>query len=207
MKHLFLSLLLALVCSIPLCAQRSNEANIKKEISAAAARIKTMQCHFVQTKYVKLLNDKMVSKGQMYFRASDRLRWVYTSPYSYVFVLNGQKVLLKKGNRSDVINTAGNKMFREIARIMMSSVVGNCLTDDKNFKSTVSATSTEYLATLYPQRKELKGMFQKIILHADRKKGVVTSVELTEKNGDRTVITLQNIQTNVTLNDALFKVS
>lgn len=206
MKRILLFLLLLPALALTAPAQQTPEAKIKKEISDAASRIRTMQCSFVQTKHVKMLNDRLVSKGQMHFRAGDRLRWAYTSPYQYTFVLNGDKVKLSKGKRSDVINTAGNKLFREIARIMMNSVVGKCLTDDKDFSSRVSATSTEYVATLTPRRKELKSMFSLITLRFDRKRAMVTSVELSEKNGDKTVIRLENVKTNTPLSDALFKI-
>ena len=41
--------------------------------------------------------------------------------------------------RSDVINVQRNKVFKEIANIMMSSVVGNCLTDTGSFNVSIAA--------------------------------------------------------------------
>jgi outer membrane lipoprotein carrier protein len=160
----------------------------------------------VQTKQLKLLNDRLVSKGKMCYQKSDKLRWEYTSPTSYVFILNGDKVLLKNNNRNDVIDVKQNKLFREIARIMMSSVVGNCLSDEKNFKTSIASTPTEWVATMLPLKKDMKQMFQKIILHFNKQKSMVSSVELIEKNGDQTLIELKNIRQNESISASVFAV-
>ena len=155
---------------------------------------------------MRLLNEKMVSKGKMYYQKSDKLRWEYLSPYNYTFILNGNNVLLKNKKRNDVINVNQNKLFKEIAQIMMSSVVGNNLSDDKSFKTTISETSVEYVASMIPLRKNMKQMFKTIVIHFDKKKKYVTKVELLEKNGDKTIIELQNISINEAISASLFNI-
>lgn len=195
------------LCLLNLSAQKVDEAKVKQQINAVASKMKTMQCDFVQTKYLKMLNDKMVSRGKMYYQQSNKLRWEYTSPYTYTFVLNGSKVLISKGNRNDVINVNQSKFFKEIARIMMNSVVGKCLTDSKDFKVSIAGSSAEYVATLYPQQKQMKQMFQKIILHFNKQKSTVFKVELIEKKGDRTIIELKNVKNNVPINAKVFGIN
>lgn len=202
-KGVLFWLLVLASCFMPL-ASMAQEAQIKQKISQVAAAMKTMQCDFVQTKHLKMLNDKMVSKGYMFYQQSNCLRWEYTSPYTYTFILNNDKVLLKNKKRNDVIDVNQNKVFREIARIMMNSVVGNCLQDDKSFKSSISVVGGEWVATLLPLRKDMKQLFQSIVLHFSQRQAVVTQVELTEKNGDKTVIELKNIKTNGPINANMF---
>ena len=200
MTTLFLSL-----CSI--FAQNVDEAKVKQQINSVASKMKTMQCDFVQTKYLKMLNDKMVSKGRMYYQQSDKLRWEYSSPYAYAFVLNGSKVLISKGKRNDVVNVNQSKFFKEIARIMMNSGVGKCLTDTKDFKTSIASSQSEYVVTLYPKQKQLQQMFQKIILHFSRQKSIVSKVELIEKKGDRTLIELLNVKTNTPVDAKVFTIN
>lgn len=195
------------LCLLNLSAQKVNEAKVKQQINAVASKMKTMQCDFVQTKYLKMLNDKMVSRGKMYYRQSNKLRWEYTYPYTYTFVLNGSRVLISKGKRNDVINVNQSKFFKEIARIMMNSVVGKCLTDSKDFKVSLTGASAEYVATLYPQQKQMKQMFQKIILHFNKQNSTVSKVELIEKKGDRTIIELKNVKSNATINAKVFGIN
>jgi len=205
MKRLLILLFIFVSVHLSLTAQQS-EAQIRQAITQAASAMKTMQCDFTQTKHLKMLNDKMTSKGRMYYQQTNRLRWEYTSPYSYTFILNDDKVLLKNKQRNDVIDVNKNKLFREIARIMMNSVVGTSLTDDKSFKSAITTNNSEWIASLLPQRKDLKQLFQKIILHFSKKNAMVKQVELIEKNGDKTVIELNNIRTNEKISADMFTI-
>ena len=203
-RLLFLILILSHI--IPLSAQQLTEEQIKQKVNQTASAMKTMQCDFVQTKHLKMLNNDFVSHGKMYYQQSNKLRWEYTSPYSYTFILNNDQVLLKNKQRNDLIDVKQNKLFKEIVRIMMSSVIGNCLTDDKNYKVSVATIGNEWVATLLPQRKDMKQMFPKLILHFNAKKSVVNNVELYDKNGEKTIIELKNIRINETIPSNMFAI-
>lgn len=195
---------LVMVIAFVVSYGQNNNQQIIDKINAAASKLSTMQCDFVQTKSVKLLNDKIVSKGKMYYSQPNKLRWEYITPYTYTFILNDNKVALKKNNKNSVIDVNQNKMFREIVNIMMNSVVGKCLTDKKSFKTTVKDASSEWIATLLPQSKELKHMFTKIVLHFDKKQSVIVQVDMYEKNGDQTIISLINIVKNKGINETVY---
>lgn len=204
-KSLFLWSLLWLMF-LPLHAQTMTESEVKAKVNQVAAQLQSMQCDFVQTKSLKLLNQKMVSKGKMYYQKNDKLCWQYVSPYNYTFVLNGAKVMLRNEKRSDVIDVQQNKMFKEIARIMMNSVLGKCLTDEKDFKVTMQQGKVEWVATLVPLRSNMKQLFQKIQISFHQAQMMVSMVKLFEKNGDQTTIQLKNIKTNAPLNAQVFSI-
>lgn len=205
-KRLLLSLIaLAAAASTAASAADADLSAARQEINAAASEIKTMRCDFTQTKHMSMLNDKMVSKGIMAYSSGDRLRWEYQSPYTYVFILNNSKVMLGHDSRTDIIDVNQSKIFKEIATIMMGSVVGNCL-DDDGFDTTIEASSTEWVATMIPKKKTIKQMFAKIVLHFSRQKAMVTKVELLEKTGDTTVIDLYNAEINIPVDESLFNI-
>lgn len=198
-KYILLVLML-----LPLMVTAKTSDEIIAEINTAVSKVSSMECDFVQTKHMKMLNEDMVSKGLMKYQQSDKLRWEYKTPYSYVFILNGTNVYLNKGSRSDVIDIKQNKMFRSIANIMMNSVVGKCLTDKNEFNVSVKEVGNEWVATLIPQKKELKQMYSKIILHFSKSDSVIKMVEMHEKNGDNTVIKLVNVKINSKIDAGAF---
>lgn len=187
-------------------AQTASQKQTIQRISDAAARMQTMQGDFTQTKHMKMLGDKMTSKGRMYYRQSDKLRWEYTSPYTYTFIMNGGKVLLRKGDRKDVVDVRQNKMFREIAQIILNSVVGKCLTNDKDFKVSLAEGKSSYTATLLPQRKNLKQMYQKIVLQFNRQTLMVEQVTMHERNGDYTEIDMRGMKRNAAVANSVFNI-
>lgn len=186
-------------------AQQS-EAEIIREIECTSASIESLECDFVQTKHLKMLNDKMVSYGKMYYQQPNMLRWEYTSPYTYTFMLSGNHVLLKNAQRQDVIDVDKNKMFKEIARMMMSSVTGSSLSDSDTFDIDIATVGNEWVATLVPKRGNMKQMWKSLVLHFDRAAKSVTKVEMREHSGDTTVIELSNVRLNCAIDASLFKI-
>ena len=205
MKKTIIISMAFLLAALTASAQDS-EAQIRQKIAAAAQAMTTLQCDFVQTKQLRMLNDKMMSEGRMYYSQSDKLRWEYVKPYQYIFILNGDHVLLKNKQRSDVIDVRQNGLFREMARIMMNSLVGSSLKDDRTFKTAIATEGSQWVATLTPLRKDMKQMFQRIVLHFDRRQTTVSRVELVEKSGDQTTIDLKNVRKNETVDPSLFAV-
>jgi outer membrane lipoprotein carrier protein len=207
MRNIIVSILMAMSFVSSVFSQNMSEAQIRTKINQAAAQLQTLQCDFVQTKHLKMLNDKLVSHGKMYYKKSDKLRWEYTTPYHYIFILNGSQVLLKNEKRNDIIDVNQNKVFKEIARLMMNSVVGKSLSDSRDFSSKIASSNSELIATLTPMRKDLKQMFKEISLYFSRNTSLVYKVILVEKNGDKTVIELKNAKKNEPVNTNVFKVN
>lgn len=187
-------------------AYAQTEKEIIDMVGKASAEMQSLECDFVQTKHLKILNDKMISKGKMYYMQPGRLRWEYTSPYTYTFILNDSQVLLKNSTRSDVIDVNQNRIFKEIARLMMNSILGNCLTDEKSFQTDIETKGQEWIATLVPLKKDMKQMWTKLVLHYDSVKKSVVMVEMHEKTGDYTEIRLDNIKINRQIAESTFSI-
>ena len=187
-------------------AYAQTEKEIIDMVGKASAEMQSLECDFVQTKHLKILNDKMISKGKMYYMQPGRLRWEYTSPYTYTFILNDSQVLLKNSTRSDVIDVNQNRIFKEIARLMMNSILGNCLTDEKSFQTDIETKGQEWIATLVPLKKDMKQMWTKLVLHYDSVKKSVVMVEMHEKTGDYTEILLDNIKINRQIAESTFSI-
>lgn len=194
----------AVAATTPLTA--AEQRQVIDKINSTASAMKSMTCTFVQTKQLSLLNDNMVSRGHMSYKQPDKLRWEYTSPYSYTFTFNGTKVYVGGKGRKDVIDTTQNKVFKEVARIMMSTVTGKALSNPADFTVSVTATDSAWEVTLVPRKKEMKQMFSKISLTFSKSKMMISEINIFEKNGDRTVIKLNNIVTNGTVKENVFAI-
>lgn len=206
MKRYLLICVLSLLSFISM-AQAPQQSEIINQINEASVQMQSLECDFVQTKFLSILDDTMVSEGKMYYQQANKLRWEYVSPYTYTFILNDNQVLLKNDNRADVIDVNQNKIFKEIARMMMNSIVGTCLSDEKSFKTSVEVTGKDWVATLIPQKRDMKQMWNKLLLHINPEMKVVYKVEMHEPSGDYTIIDLINIKTNNQISPAIFDIN
>lgn len=209
-KTIIILLLLLVACSgaqaqLKKATPAQSRAMIAR-IDRAAASIKTATCTFVQTKTMSFLNDKMVSRGVMYYNSTGQLRWEYTSPYSYIFVVNNGRVTMKSGKRTTQVNVSSSSMFQSIARIMMSSVTGKSLSNNRDFKVDMYLNGSNYVAQLTPKTGKMKKMFKLIRLHFNAARSMVSRVVMTERNGDNTTIDLKHVKTNGYINGSVFTI-
>ena len=77
----FIVLLFVSLLSLQAWSQTKLTAEQQKQfiekIDKAAQTMTSMQCDFSQTKSMKLLSKEMQSKGIMYFKHPNKLRWQY----------------------------------------------------------------------------------------------------------------------------------
>ena len=172
--------------ALALNAQMDNQAIAA--IAASSASIRSLECEFEQTKHSTLLENDLVSKGRMSYSYPDNIRWEYTSPYTYAFVMEGGKAMMLREDGSGNTEVRQNRAFKELARLMTGFISGSSLADDKLFSTTVEETPAEWVATLVPRKKEMKQLWTSLILHLDKSSSTATTIILHESSGDTTTI-------------------
>lgn len=176
MKNIIRIVILLLLCSVNLLAQNGT------------VTIKSLTADFKQTKTMKMLGSSMVSTGKMCYASPDKLRWEYTTPYACTLVMNGQKVMFKRNGRKDVMDTQKNKMFREIGRVMLGSVV----------------VSSKQKQMEMPLSKQLRALYKSVTLYFNHSTHLVERIVMIEKNGDKTEIELKNVTLNKNISADVF---
>ncbi len=205
-------LIILLTALLPLVAFGQTKLNAKQQaqvlqkIDRTAAAMKSMQCSFTQTKSMKMLSKEMVSKGVMYFKTPNKLRWQYTSPYNYTFLMNGDKVRMVSGQTTQNVDVKRNKIFRQITNIILNSITGGNLSKTADFSVVLYKDGSTYYAQLYPKKKELKQIYKYIRIHFNASLTMVTKMEMVEKTGDTTTVKLLNVKTNQSINESFFAI-
>ena len=57
-------------------------------IRAAAERVESLSAEFVQAKHLPILTRPLVSRGVLYFRKPDSLRWEYRQPVRTILLMH-----------------------------------------------------------------------------------------------------------------------
>lgn len=137
-----------------------------------------LEADFVQTKEMQLMEEKQVSLGHLSYRAPDHIRWKYQSPETLVWEIDGEQ-------------TNTNPQIKRLLQMIMTTIAGESINDTNHFE--VQQEGNRY--TLMPKRRELKQMFQTIILTLHPETQIAEQVVLIEKNGDRSTIQFHAVQT------------
>jgi outer membrane lipoprotein-sorting protein len=187
-------------------ANETQQKEIMQKVSEVSIHLKTLRCDFVQKKTISILAEEMISEGKMYFKQKDKLRWEYTKPFQYEFVMNGDKLMTIAGNTKNIIDVNSNNAFREICKIIISGINGSGILDASRFSAKFFVGNKENMVAIVPKQKELKQMFNKINIYFNKTNYAVSSVEIIELNGDKTFIEMKNQQINVDLSDEIFSI-
>jgi outer membrane lipoprotein-sorting protein len=187
-------------------ATPEQQAAMLETLTAASRTMESLTCTFEQTKSLSILDGKVVSRGRMYYVRSDRLRWEYTSPYVYTFILNDNRILMQTDGSRTVVDVRQNRLFQEIVRVMVGGVNGSGLTDGRNFSSRYYRGAKTWEVVLEPLKKEMKQLFAVIKLSFNVMDYTVDRVEMQEPGGDTTVILLTDKIRNSKIEDKLFDI-
>ncbi len=198
----FNNLLLAQVKYNP--ATDAQRKELIQKITASSEQMKTLKCDFVQKKTISILADEMISEGQLSYKQKDKLRWEYTKPYQYQFVMNGDKVMINSGKNKNIIDVNSSKVFKEISKIIMSGINGSGIFEQDKFTSKFFVGTADYQVSLTPKQKDLKQLFSNIKLYFNKTDYTVNMIEIEELNGDKTIIQMKNKQINKELSDEIF---
>jgi outer membrane lipoprotein-sorting protein len=205
--------ILFLTCSFPFSSHAQemyhplkDVSRLKQEADKMAATTQTIESDFLQVKSLSMLSEKITSKGHFYFKKENRLRWEYTSPYEYLMVVNGNKVMIRDEKKTMHYDLNANKTFREINEILLACISGNIFNSDK-FKIDYFESDADYKIELFPREKPLNETIKKFILYFDKSITYVTRVELIESSGDSTRISFTGKKLNEVINDEKFSVS
>lgn len=202
---IFLSLLTCMTSAqIYRNASIAEEKQINEKVSANAISMKTMTCNFEQIKELSFLNDKSISKGLLFYKKPNKVRWEYKHPYSYIFIMNGEKVIIQSENNKNEINLNSSKQFQQISKIILGGVSGNGLTNSSDFHILFYTSNEDYKLQLQPLKKEIKSLFSQINLFVSKGDGSINKVEMIEKTGDKTIIRFLSMKRNMLLNDEVF---
>jgi outer membrane lipoprotein carrier protein len=187
-------------------ATEAEQKEMMQKIAEATEQLQTLRCDFVQKKTISILADEMLSEGRMSFKQTDKLRWEYTKPYQYEFVMNGDKVMIHSETTKNIIEVSSSKVFREISKIIVSGINGSGILDRSKFTAQFMVGAKDNMVILVPKQKEIKQLFNKIQICFNKSDYTVNSVEIEELNEDKTLIEMKNKQINKGLNDEIFDI-
>lgn len=193
MKKLYIIVTLILT-SVLGFAQTQEE--VMATLTQAAASMQCMQCRFTQQKTMAMLTEPTVSEGLMSYNAPDRMRWEYTSPYSFALLVDGEKITKITDGVEEVLDAKSGRMYQGIVNIIMSSATGKKLFDKTMFDVDIQDVDGFWKAQMTPKKRDMKRMFSMLTFYFGKDDHIIKKVEMTEAGGDVTLIQFYEMKIN-----------
>ena len=120
--------------------------------------------------------------------------------------MNGDKVLIKDEKKENRFDAASNKVFTEINSIMVGSIRGTILNENKKFKIDYHESAEFNLVKLIPLSQQLKVYINEIRIFFNKINYSVARLEIEEPSGDFTKIEFSGLKINTPVSDEIFSV-
>lgn len=208
MKNTLSLLLFLIVCNVLAQAPKGfttmkDTTAFKQKMESQSKLTTTMESDFTQEKYLSVMSENIVSKGHFCFKKTNMLRWEYLTPYTYMIVINEDKMFIKDNGKINKYDINSNKMFKSINEMMVATVQGNLL-NSKDYKPKYYESDKYYLIELSPVQKAAKDFLKNILLYINKTDYSVEKVKMIEPSDDYTSIDFTNRKTNQAIGDEKF---
>lgn len=207
---LILTLLLLTTSTLDVAAQApkgytaiTNTASLQNILAVSARNTQTIASDFSQVKHMKMMNDKVNSRGKFYFKKEDKIRIEYTSPFQYLLIMNGGQIMVRDENKTNKINTRNSKTMQSVNKVMMDCMRGTVF-GNKDFQVKAFEMKNLYLLQLTPVNSSMKSLFARIDVYIEKSDNSVSKLVMNENGGDYTDMNFTNKKINTSLADALF---
>lgn len=174
------------------------------DLKRAAESIRTLKADFTQKRHLKILDAPLISKGRLYYRAPDLLRWEYSSPVRSVMLKRGEGITVYqflegswKADSSQAVEVR-RMIFAEINRWLKGR-----FNEASGF--TPSYDSGPPVCITMSPREEFKRFLDRIELIFSERPGIIRSVEMIESQEARTRIEFTNLEINAHIPAGIFE--
>ena len=191
MKKFLLSLLISLA-TLPALA--FSTAELTTQLQAP----QSVQGGFTQQRFLRSMDKPVQTSGRFALRPGRGLFWHLQKPFDMKLRVRRDGISRQdaqgqwRANGSQTAQAAQEKLF-------MAVLGGDTAELQRHFNLALSGNAQQWQLTLTPKTAVMRQVFNKIVINGGQ---LVQKVELDEKQGDRTVLQFNQLQTNQPLSPA-----
>lgn len=162
------------------------------ELAQTLQKPKNVQGAFTQQRYLKSLTKPMTTTGQFVLLPKRGLLWHMQKPFDNRLRVRADGIM--QWNGTTWVNAQQSKASgqNQQIKLFLDLLGGNTQGLEKQFDLQLTGTAQKWTLRLHPKTALMKQIFHYIEITGDE---VVRRIELNEKQGDRTVMQFQQVQT------------
>lgn len=171
------------------------------ELAQTLQKPANVQGAFTQQRYLKSLTKPMTTNGQFVLIPKRGLLWHMQKPFENRLRVRADGIMQWNGKSWVATNPSKMNGQSQQIRLFLDLLGGNTQGLEKQFDLQLSGSQQKWTLRLNPKTALMKQIFNHIEISGDN---VVRRIELNEKQGDRTVMQFNQVQTGKEL-DAFAK--
>lgn len=154
------------------------------------AQVKSVKSRFVERKYLAMLNAPLNSSGTLVYTAPGRLEKYTLLPKAETLVLEQERLVIeyKDRNQRRTLLLQDYPVIWAFVESIRSTMAGDLQTLNRFYRTSLEGNEEQWRLSLRPADAKMQSMVKEIHIGGSRNR--VRSIEITEAEGDRSVMTI-----------------
>ena len=158
------------------------------ELFDKLAKHKPSRATFVEKKYLSLLDKPVESRGELSFTPPGRLEKRTTSPTAERVVVDGDRITLERAGKRYTMGLHDQPGVAVLVESIRATLAGDLNGLTKTYSASVAGEAARWKLTLHPLDPAVSTLVERIDIAGEDAR--VTTVEIFQNDGDRSVMTL-----------------
>ncbi len=181
-----------------LCLAAAAHAFDSRELTVQLQAPKTVQGRFTQQKYLRTLTKPVTTSGRFALRPGHGLFWHLQKPFELRLRVRRDGISRQDASGAWKSNGSQSTQAAQV-KLFMAVLGGDTAELQRHFTLKLSGSAGNWQLLLLPKTVVMKQVFENITISGDK---LVRRIELKEKQGDRTVMQFEQLQTDQALDAA-----
>ena len=186
-------------------ASDSTQQELLAGVVKSLGSVQSVEADFIQKRQIKLFTDVLVSRGKLFYKKPDCLRWEVTQPQNSVLIFSsgwvGQFTLSK--NSLIFSKSESSIMMQKMGKQILNWMNGNFKLDDDVFLNAITGKNLLQI-TLTPENAKMSKYIERIELHMKRDQRYLERIKIVESESDFIEILFNKVKLNKELDPKIF---
>jgi outer membrane lipoprotein-sorting protein len=146
---------------------------------------------FEEIKYIAILDKPLHASGELYFQSPGTLEKRTLKPKQELLALEGNMITLERDGKKKQFNVNRYPQVSAFVGAIRGLLIGNRQEIEQNYKTQLQGDIGKWILTLTPNDEKVAEAIQTVKVSGE--KGVVRSIEYVQRDGDRSLMTIEPI--------------
>jgi len=175
-------------------------------LSRQSCDVFSITSHFTQTKYLTLINSKLVSEGTFYYQKKGKIRFDYKQPKSMSIIMMPDKLQIIAAEKKTTYDFSTQKSLADMAVVMEACISGKIKDLPKNYVAEYRIEKDAHVIRITQLKVSDKSPYALIELRLNLRDYSLEQLTLFEKSDDFTTYNFSDILVNQNLKSSLFMI-
>lgn len=162
------------------------------QLMQSMAQIQSGHASFVESKNIAMLDAPILSEGELFYTAPDRLEKRTIKPKAESMVLKGGTLTIEQGRKKHVLQL---QRYPEVAAFIESiraTLAGDLPALERTYDLSLSGDSSRWRMEMLPLNENMKKVVQKIEITGE--KNMLRTILISQADGDSSLMTITEVE-------------